>query len=97
MTKFQFLLLSALITSAVCLLIGNRDGNPFEATFPIAVILAFAALANRYLSEKLWNQFARWMNHFSGQRLFHVRNKRKPPVPDQPKYLLPPSKLKRLP
>jgi hypothetical protein len=96
MTKFQFLLLSALITSAVCLLIGNRDGNPFEATFPIAVILAFAALANRYLSEKVWNQFARWMNNLTGKRFFYVRTKRKP-VADQPKYLLPPSKLKRLP
>lgn len=96
MTKFQFLLLSALITSVVCLLIGSRDGNLFEATFPIAVILTFAALANRYLSEKVWHQFARAMNSLTGQRLFYVRTKRKP-APEQPKYLLPPTKAKRLP
>ena len=47
MSKFQFLLISALISSVVMLFIGSRDGNPFDTVFPIGVVIGFAIVAQK--------------------------------------------------
>ena len=88
MTKFQFLLVSSLITSIVCLLVGSRDGNSLDAIFPIALIIALASVCNRYISENVWNKIAVWANTISGKRIFRVKIKKR--------LSLPPSKLRRL-
>jgi hypothetical protein len=87
MTKFQFFLVSSLLTSVVCLLIGSRDGNSWDTVFPIAIFIALASLCNRYISETAWNKIAIWANTITGKRIFRVKIKMK---------RLPPSKLRRL-
>lgn len=82
MTKLQFFLVSSLITSTLLLLAGNRDTN---AIFPIAIVIAVSSLANRYISENLWDRVAIWSNHVTGRKIFKTKMKR-----------LPPSKSKRL-
>ncbi|MFO0213598.1 MAG: hypothetical protein ACK53E_23055, partial [Pseudanabaena sp.] len=62
MSKFQFLLISALISSVLLLFVGSRDGNPFDMVFPIGVVIGLVIVAQKYLSEKVWNRFARWVN-----------------------------------
>ncbi|MBD2188666.1 hypothetical protein [Pseudanabaena mucicola] len=94
MSKFQFLLISALISSVVLLFVGSRDGNPFDSVFPIAVVIGLAIVAQRYLSEKVWSRFARWINQVTGRKIFYVRAPRQKVVPER--KLLPPSKLHRL-
>ena len=94
MSKFQFLLISALISSVVMLFIGSRDGNPFDTVFPIGVVIGLAIVAQKYLSEKVWNRFARWVNQTTGRKIFYVRSPRPKVVPER--KLLPPSKLNRL-
>ena len=94
MSKFQFLLISALISSVVLLFVGSRDGNPFDSVFPIAVVIGLAIVAQRYLSEKVWSRFARWVNETTGRKIFYVRSPRQKVAPER--KLLPPSKLNRL-
>lgn len=94
MSKFQFLLISALISSVVLLLVGNRDGNPFDSVFPIAVVIGLTYVMQRFLSEKVWSRFARWANDTSGRKIFYVRSPRPKVAPER--KLLPPSKLNRL-
>ncbi|WP_271252242.1 hypothetical protein [Pseudanabaena sp. Chao 1811] len=94
MSKFQFLLISALISSVVLLFVGSRDGNPFDTVFPIGVVIGLAIVAQKYLSEKVWNRFARWVNETTGRKIFYVRSPR--PKVVQERKLLPPSKLNRL-
>jgi len=94
MSKFQFLLISALISSVVLLFVGSRDGNPFDSIFPIAVVVGLAIVAQKYLSEKMWSRFARWINETTGRKIFYVRSLRPKVAPER--KLLPPSKLNRL-
>jgi len=94
MSKFQFLLISALISSVVLLFVGSRDGNPFDSVFPIAVVFGLAIVVQKYLSEKVWNRFARWINETTGRKIFYVRSPRPKVAPER--KLLPPSKLDRL-
>ncbi|MBD2176542.1 hypothetical protein H6F42_06390 [Pseudanabaena sp. FACHB-1998] len=94
MSKFQFLLISALISSVVLLFVGSRDGNPFDTVFPIGVVIGLAIVAQKYLSEKVWNRLARWVNETIGRKIFYVRSPRPKVVPER--KLLPPSKLNRL-
>ncbi len=94
MSKFQFLLISALISSVVLLFVGSRDGNPFDSTFPIAVVIGLTYVVQRYLSEKVWSRFARWVNETAGRKIFYVRSPRPQATPER--KLLPPSKLHRL-
>ena len=97
MSKFQFLLISALISSVVLLFVGSRDGNPLESIMPIAVVFGLAYVVQRFLSEKVWNRFARWVNETTGptgRKIFYVRSPRTKVVREQ--KLLPPSKLNRL-
>ena len=94
MSKFQFLIISALISAVVMLFIGSRDGNPFDSVFPIAIVIGLAIVAQKYLSEKIWNRFARWVNETTGRKIFYVRSPR--PKAVQERKLLPPSKLHRL-
>jgi len=75
MSKFQFLLISALISSVVLLFVGSRVGNPFDTVFPIGVVIGLAIVAQKYLSEKVWNRFARWVNETTGRKIFYVRSK----------------------
>jgi hypothetical protein len=79
MTKLQFLLVSSLITSVIFLLMGNRDGNSLDAIFPIAIIIALSGLANRFISENIWDKAAVWANNTTGRRLFRTKMKRLPP------------------
>lgn len=85
MTKFQFFLVSTLLTSVILLLMGNRDGNSLGSLLPVSVIVALSYLGNRYISENIWESFAGWANRVTNRRLFRTRAKR-----------LPPSKLRRL-
>ena len=94
MSKFQFLLISALISSVVLLFVGSRDANPFDSIFPIAVVVGLAIVAQKYLSEKVWSRFARWINETTGRKIFYVRSSRPKVAPER--KLLPPSKLNRL-
>ena len=94
MSKFQFLLISALISSVVLLFVGSRDGNPFDTVFPIAVVIGLAIVAQKYLSNKVWNRFARWVNETTKRKIFYVRSPRQKVAPER--KLLPPSKLHRL-
>ena len=94
MSKFQFLLISALISSVVLLFVGSRDGNPLESIMPIAVVFGLAYVVQRFLSEKVWSRFARWVNETTGRKIFYVRSPRTKVVREQ--KLLPPSKLNRL-
>ena len=94
MSKFQFLLISALISSVVLLFVGSRDGNPFDSIFPIAVVVGLAIVAQKYLSEKVWSRFARWINETTGRKILYVRSSRPKVAPER--KLLPPSKLNRL-
>ncbi|MFM7887434.1 MAG: hypothetical protein ACKPCM_12250 [Pseudanabaena sp.] len=94
MSKFQFLLISALISSVVLLLVGSRDGNPFDTVFPIGIVIGLAIMAQKYLSEKVWNRFASWVNETTGHKIFYVRSPR--PKVVQERKLLPPSRLHRL-
>ncbi len=79
MTKLQFLLVSAIATSALFLLVGSRDGNAFGSLLPVAVVVALASLVNRYLPEALWERAAIWVNQTSGRRIFRTRMRRLPP------------------
>jgi hypothetical protein len=79
MSKFQFLLISALITSAFCLFLGSRDGSSWDALLPVSLVLLAAYGLNRYLAAPLWEQFAVWANTTTGKRLFRTRQKRLPP------------------
>jgi len=94
MSKFQFLLISAMVSAVVLLFVGSRDGNPFDSVFPIAVVVGLAIVAQKYLSEKVWNRFARWVNETTGRKIFYVRSPRQKVAPER--KLLLPSKLNRL-
>lgn len=94
MSKFQFLLISALISSVVLLFVGSRDGNPFDSIYPIAIVIGLAYVVQRFLSEKVWSRFARWVNETTGRKIFYVRSPRTKVAPER--KLLPPSKLNRL-
>ncbi|MFN7355695.1 MAG: hypothetical protein ACK5UZ_10260 [Pseudanabaena sp.] len=94
MSKFQFLLISALISSVLLLFVGSRDGNPFDMVFPIGFVIGLVIVAQKYLSEKVWNRFARWVNETTRRKIFYVRSPR--PKVVQERKLLPPSKLNRL-
>lgn len=76
MTKFQFFLVTSLITSSLLLLVGNRDTNTI---FPIAIVIALSSLANRYISENIWDRVAIWANNVSGRKFFRTKMKRLPP------------------
>ena len=94
MSKFQFLLISALISAVVMLFVGSRDGNPFDSVFPIAVVIGLAIVAQKYLSEKVWSRFARWVNQTTSRKIFYVRAPRQKVALER--KLLPPSKPNRL-
>lgn len=79
MSKFQFLLISALITSVFCLFLGSRDGNGWDAVLPISLLVITTHVLNRYLSAPAWERFALWANTTTGKRLFRTRQKRLPP------------------
>jgi hypothetical protein len=79
MTKLQFLLVSSLITSVVFLLMGSRDGNSIDSVIPIAAIVALTTIANRYISEHVWDKAAIWVNQTTGRRIFKTKLKRLPP------------------
>ncbi len=76
MSKLQFFLVTSLITSSLLLLAGNRDTNTI---FPIALVIAVSSLANRYISENLWDKVAIWANNFTGRKIFRTKMKRLPP------------------
>lgn len=76
MTKLQFFLVTGLVTSVLFLLIGDRNTN---SIFPIALIIALSSLANRYISESLWDKLAIWFNKTTGRRIFRVKLKGLPP------------------
>jgi hypothetical protein len=76
MSKLQFFLVTSLITSSLLLLVGNRDTNTI---FPIALVIALSSLANRYISENLWDKVAVWANNTSGRKFFRTKMKRLPP------------------
>lgn len=76
MTKLQFFLVTSLITSVLLLLAGNRDVNTI---FPIAIVIAFSSLANRYISENLWDKVSIWANNVTGRKIFKTKLKRLPP------------------
>jgi hypothetical protein len=79
MTKFQFLLVSALVSSVVFLFIGSRDSNSFATLLPVVVIMTLSALANRFVSEPIWEKAAIWANTTAGRRIFRTKQKRLPP------------------
>jgi len=79
MTKLQFFLVSSLITSVVFLLMGSRDSNSMDSIFPIAMIIALSSLANRFISENVWDKVAVWANNTTGRRIFRTKMKRLPP------------------
>ena len=79
MTKFQFLLVSALVTSVVFLFVGSRDSNSLAAMFPVVIIMSLSALANRFVSEPAWEKVAIWANTTAGRRIFRTKQKRLPP------------------
>ncbi len=79
MTKFQFLLVTSLVTSVIFLIMGSRDSNPFGSIFPVAIMVALAALGNRFITEPIWNKAALWVNNVTGRRIFRVNLKRLPP------------------
>jgi len=76
MTKLQFFLVTSLITSTLLLLAGNRDTN---SIFPIAIVIALSSVANRYISENLWDRVAIWANNTTGRKIFKTKMKRLPP------------------
>jgi hypothetical protein len=76
MTKLQFFLVTSLITSTLLLLAGNRDTN---SIFPIAIVIALSSVANRYISENLWDKVAIWANNTTGRKIFKTKMKRLPP------------------
>jgi hypothetical protein len=76
MSKLQFFLITSLITSTLLLLAGNRDTN---SIFPIAIVIAVSSLANRYISENLWDKVAIWGNNITGRKIFRTKLKRLPP------------------
>ncbi len=76
MTKLQFFLVTSLITSVLLLLAGNRDAN---AIFPIAIVIAISSLANRFISENLWDKVSIWANNATGRKIFKTKLKRLPP------------------
>ncbi len=88
MTKFQFLLISALVTAVVFLFVGSREGA-MDTVLPLAAIVAVTSILNRYLPIALWEKFAQWANRITGRKLFYVRRK--------PQLRLPPSKARRIP
>jgi len=58
------------------LLAGNRDTN---SIFPIAIVIALSSVANRYISENLWDKLAIWANNTTGRKIFKTKMKRLPP------------------
>ncbi len=86
MTKFQFFLVTTLVTSVILLLAGSREGDYLGSVFPIAIIVALSSLANKFISEPIWDKVAVWANGVSGRRIFRTK----------PLKRLPPSKLRRL-
>jgi hypothetical protein len=85
MTKLQFLLISAIVSSAVLLILGGREQQ--FGWWSIALVTALTLGANRWLTRRRWAQVARWINHTTGRQIC------KPPKPyvrRSPK-LLPPS------
>jgi hypothetical protein len=94
MTKFQFLLISAIASSIIFLLIGSRDGNSLASgVVPFAIFVALSglasSLANRFIPLAMWENFAGSVNHLTGKRIFKLRKRRSNKAKTQ--RLLPPS------
>jgi uncharacterized membrane protein YjjP (DUF1212 family) len=95
MSKFQFLLISAIASSVLFLLIGNRDNDSIvSGVIPIAIFLSLSSLANRFIPLAAWEKFATSANRLTGRRIFHVRKRTNTKARIQ--RLLPPSNSTRL-
>jgi len=94
MTKLQFLLISAIVSSAIFVILGSREDHSGSFWLPIAIISALTFTANRLLTRDRWEKVAVWVNQATGKKLFKIRNRSRYHRPE-PK-LLPPSRSRRL-
>ena len=94
MTKLQFLLISAIVSSAIFVVLGSREDHSSSFWLPIAIISALTFTANRLLTRDRWERVAVWVNQATGKRVFKTRNRSRYQRPE-PK-LLPPSRARRL-
>ncbi len=92
MTKLQFLLISAILTSAIFVILGSREDQAGSLWLPIAIISALTFTANRLLTRDRWERLAVWVNQTTGRKVFKTRNRSRRSEPK----LLPPSRSRRL-
>ena len=90
MTKLQFLLTSAIIASAIFVVLGSREDHASSLWLPIAIISALTFTANRLLTSDRWERLAGWVNQATGIRVLKTRNRRR--YPRSTPKLLPPSR-----
>lgn len=69
MTKVQFLLVSAIVSSAVLLILGSRDHHSSFGWWSIALVTFLTLGANRFLNRSRWAQVALWINQTTGKKV----------------------------